>query len=231
MCLPASIATSSALIDFGRPTNSGMTMCGNTTTSRSGSSGSADGIGREGAIPGPWEPSQRECRAKMGSPRPACQAAIRTRPPPRLAKQSVTSARPRPSAGRRTSAAACRRWRSSPRRRCTRDEVGQRRQVVHHVEQHLLEDRAQAARAGLAGQRLAAIARSAGSRISSSTPSMRNIFWYCLISAFFGSTRIWISAASSSSSSVATTGRRPTNSGISPNLIRSSGSVLAQEQR
>src|SRR3989441_6440248 len=39
MCLPASIATSSALIDFGRPTNSGMTMCGNTTTSRSGSSG------------------------------------------------------------------------------------------------------------------------------------------------------------------------------------------------
>ena len=37
---PASIATSSALIDFGRPTNSGMTMCGKTTTSRSGSSGS-----------------------------------------------------------------------------------------------------------------------------------------------------------------------------------------------
>ena len=42
MCLPASIAMSSALIDFGRPTNSGMTMCGNTTTSRSGSSGSAE---------------------------------------------------------------------------------------------------------------------------------------------------------------------------------------------
>src|SRR5665213_2439148 len=40
MCLPASIATSSALIDFGRPTNSGITMCGKTTTSRSGSSGS-----------------------------------------------------------------------------------------------------------------------------------------------------------------------------------------------
>ena len=71
---------------------------------------------------------------------------------------------------------------------------------------------------------LAAIARSAPSRISSSTPSMRNIFWYCLVSAFLGSTRIWISADSSSSSSVATTGRRPTNSGMSPNLIRSSGS-------
>ena len=39
MCLPLSIATSSALIDFGRPTNSGMTMCGNTTTSRSGNKG------------------------------------------------------------------------------------------------------------------------------------------------------------------------------------------------
>ena len=48
---------------------------------------------------------------------------------------------------------------------------------------------------------------------------------YCLMSAFFGSVRIEISAASSSSSSVATTGRRPTNSGIRPNLIRSSGST------
>ena len=35
----ASIAVSIALMDFGRPTNSGITMCGNTTTSRSGSSG------------------------------------------------------------------------------------------------------------------------------------------------------------------------------------------------
>ena len=37
--LPLSIAVSMALIDLGRPTNSGITMCGNTTTSRSGSSG------------------------------------------------------------------------------------------------------------------------------------------------------------------------------------------------
>jgi hypothetical protein len=37
--LPASMAVSIALIDLGRPTNSGITMCGNTTTSRSGSSG------------------------------------------------------------------------------------------------------------------------------------------------------------------------------------------------
>src|SRR5690606_18730282 len=40
MLLPTSIAASSALIDFGLPTNSGITMWGNTTTSRNGSSGS-----------------------------------------------------------------------------------------------------------------------------------------------------------------------------------------------
>src|SRR5687767_16035845 len=40
MLFPDSIAASSALIDFGRPTKSGITMCGKTTTSRSGSSGS-----------------------------------------------------------------------------------------------------------------------------------------------------------------------------------------------
>src|SRR5580765_1603516 len=39
MLLPASMAISIALIDLGRPTKRGMTMCGNTTTSRSGSSG------------------------------------------------------------------------------------------------------------------------------------------------------------------------------------------------
>jgi hypothetical protein len=34
------MAASSALIDLGRPTNSGITICGKTTTSRNGSSGS-----------------------------------------------------------------------------------------------------------------------------------------------------------------------------------------------
>ena len=37
--LSPSIAWSSARIDLSRPTNSGITMCGNTTTSRSGSTG------------------------------------------------------------------------------------------------------------------------------------------------------------------------------------------------
>jgi hypothetical protein len=36
MFLPASMAVSSALMDFGRPTKSGITMWGNTTTSRRG---------------------------------------------------------------------------------------------------------------------------------------------------------------------------------------------------
>ncbi|MNL24028.1 hypothetical protein D3C87_1454460 [compost metagenome] len=45
-----------------------------------------------------------------------------------------------------------------------------------------------------------------------------------MTSAFFGSDRIWISASSSRSSSVARTGRRPMNSGMRPNLTRSSGS-------
>src|SRR5438309_11467694 len=55
MLLPASMAISIALIDFGRPTNSGMTMCGNTTTSRSGSSAywlGADTVSSAMAFPG-----------------------------------------------------------------------------------------------------------------------------------------------------------------------------------
>ena len=57
------------------------------------------------------------------------------------------------------------------------------------------------------------------------TSSISNSRWYCLTSAFFGLVRMSTSAASSRSSSVATTGRRPTNSGIRPNFSRSSGST------
>lgn len=39
ICLSDSMAFSSALMDLGRPTNRGMTICGNTTTSRNGRSG------------------------------------------------------------------------------------------------------------------------------------------------------------------------------------------------
>ena len=57
---------------------------------------------------------------------------------------------------------------------------------------------------------------SASSVKFSFTPSISNRRPYCLISAFFGLVRISISAASSRSSKVATTGRRPINSGYQP---------------
>ena len=68
--------------------------------------------------------------------------------------------------------------------------------------------------------------RKASSRNSISQFSISNMRSYCLVSAFFGSTSIFTSCSSSSSSRVATTGRRPTNSGIRPYLIRSSGSTV-----
>src|SRR6516225_9956967 len=72
---------------------------------------------------------------------------------------------------------------------------------------------------------LRATAPSASSAKVSSMFSISNSRWYCLTSAFFGSVRIFFSEVSSRSSSVATTGRRPTNSGIRPYLSRSSGST------
>ncbi len=67
-----------------------------------------------------------------------------------------------------------------------------------------------------------AIATSAPSVNLRCTPSISNSFWYCRVSAFFGSFRMRTRSCSSSSSSVAMTGRRPMNSGIRPNLSRSS---------
>jgi hypothetical protein len=45
------MAASRALIDFGLPTNNGMTMCGNTTTSLNGNNGSW--MGSEGSNKSP----------------------------------------------------------------------------------------------------------------------------------------------------------------------------------
>ena len=68
-----------------------------------------------------------------------------------------------------------------------------------------------------------ATSSSASSLNSRSTPSSSNNLWYCLVSEFFGSFRIRISAFSSSPSRVTTIGTRPINSGIRPYLIKSSG--------
>ncbi len=71
------------------------------------------------------------------------------------------------------------------------------------------------------------MASSAPRSNSSSTPSIWNIRWYCFTSAFLGSVRICMSADWSSCDTVVTTGRRPMNSGIRPNLCRSSGRTSA----
>jgi hypothetical protein len=64
------------------------------------------------------------------------------------------------------------------------------------------------------------IAESASSASVRSALSISNRRWYCLTKAFLGSVRIFLRTDSSRSSSVATTGRRPTNSGISPHFSR-----------
>ena len=69
-----------------------------------------------------------------------------------------------------------------------------------------------------------AIATRASSVNVSLASSSSNKRWYCLTSAFLGLDKIVTSASSSRSSSVAITGKRPTNSGIKPNFSRSSGS-------
>ena len=72
-----------------------------------------------------------------------------------------------------------------------------------------------------------ATAATASSVNLSRTFSRSKYFWYCFTMAFFGSLRIRTRAGSSRSWSVATTGRRPTNSGMSPYLRRSSGWAIA----
>jgi hypothetical protein len=73
-----------------------------------------------------------------------------------------------------------------------------------------------------------ATASSASSVNSSSTPSISNSLWYCFTRALRGSVRILTRASLSSEVTEATTGNRPMNSGISPNLMRSSGIVSAK---
>ena len=73
-----------------------------------------------------------------------------------------------------------------------------------------------------------AIASSASSVKRSFTFSYSNSFMYWRVMALRGCVRIWTSAGLSSSCSVPMTGRRPTNSGIRPYLIRSCGSSCSR---
>src|SRR5713226_294859 len=144
MLLPASIAISIALIDFGRPTKSGMTMCGKTTTSRSGSSGYW--LGAAGAI-----------SLAMAFPEAEGSAAT-------LGRRAPVQAAPRLEDGSRRSSRArhLRRLGVDEERLALADDgvlvhhdlahVLHGRQIEHDVEQHLFDDRAQSPRAGLSRQ-------------------------------------------------------------------------------
>ena len=74
---------------------------------------------------------------------------------------------------------------------------------------------------------LAMIAKASGKN-SSLVSSIENNFWYCFTKAFFGSVSILISASWFNSFKDETTGILPTNSGIKPYFIRSSGSTLSK---
>src|SRR5882672_2782360 len=145
MLLPASIAISIALIDFGRPTKRGMTMWGNTTTSRSGSSGY-------------WLGAVDTISSAMAFPGEGSKTAL-------LGRNAPLQAGPRSRTARRSSG-------TRHLRRLGVDEKGlafahdgifvhhdlahvlHRRKIEHDVEQHLLEYGAQAARPGLPRQGL-----------------------------------------------------------------------------
>src|SRR6266850_5979359 len=142
---PASIAVSIALIDFGRPTKSGITMWGNTTTSRSGSSGY-------------WLGAVDTISSAMAFPGEGSKTAL-------LGRNAPLQAGPRSRTARRSSG-------TRHLRRLGVDEKGlafahdgifvhhdlahvlHRRKIEHDVEQHLLEYGAQAARPGLPRQGL-----------------------------------------------------------------------------
>src|SRR6516162_3291103 len=76
---------------------------------------------------------------------------------------------------------------------------------------------------------LRAMAPSASSASVRSIDSISNSRWYCFTSAFLGWVRMSLSEGSSRSWSVATTGSRPTNSGIRPYFNRSSGSTSRED--
>src|SRR5688572_15619616 len=132
------IAFSSASIDFCRPTNSGTTMCGNTTMSRSGSSGSA-----LLTLSGPplWVTRDRL-------------ASSSSRKIPMILS-SLAGAR---SGGLRLLLEHEQRLASLFDHLLADHallDVIARGDVVHQVEHHILENRAQTARSRLASERLA----------------------------------------------------------------------------
>src|SRR2546421_12317740 len=137
ICRPASMAASSALMLLGRPTNSGMTMWGKTTTSRSGSRGSWIGSVGNGVMA---DIGILWVLSPIWTGPGAFQPGANSKPSGLLGRFSVHEQR---------------RLAFLDRRLVDHDLVDVRGvgQVEHRVDQRLLQDRAQAARAGLAGER------------------------------------------------------------------------------
>src|SRR5690242_20250621 len=144
MLLPASMAISIALIDFGRPTKSGITMCGKTTTSRSGSSGYWLGVDAFSSA--------------MVFPGDGSKTAL-------LGRNAPLQAAPREDSSPRSSGARHLRRLGVDEKRLAFAHDGvlvyhdladvlHGRKVEHDVQQHLLEDGAQAPSARLPRQRL-----------------------------------------------------------------------------
>src|SRR5213596_772427 len=189
------IASSRARIDFCRPTKSGTTMCGKTMMSRSGRSGTRSPPACGGAT--------RESRFSFRKS---------IRPPFRYA---VSAAFWKRMMGCSLLVTTSSEMRTSLMFGC--DGMSY---ITSSMMFSMMARSPRAPDFRLSASR--AIAERAPSVKRRCTPSISKSFWYCRVSAFFGSFRIRTSAVSSSSSRVAMTGSRPTNSGISPNLSRSS---------
>ena len=96
------------------------------------------------------------------------------------------------------------------------------RYLIHNIKHKLFNDRAQCRAPVFFSSAFSAIASKAPSSIVSSTSSSARSFWYCLIMALRGSRRILTSISFVSACREQMIGRRPRNSGIMPNVRRSS---------
>ena len=178
-------------------------MCGNTTMSRSGSSGTTFGVGL-GPVPLGSSRKDSPCRPLTGVRKPPSGPCSTPAPPlgrglgllleheQRLGPCSITSSL------------------------ITHSSTSSREGMSYISRASRLEDRAQPAGAGLALEGAwRATARSAPSVKRSARPRTRRASGTASPARSSGSVRISISAPRRARSSVATTGSRPTNSGIS----------------
>src|SRR5690606_14574202 len=156
ICLSPDIADSSASMDFSRPTNSGITMCGETTTSRSGKRGNSMVVFINSALRRPYGGKREKhalttqdegaIRKKQGSPG-KCKGA----------RRPLFRSRVRRCLGGRLAVLVNQKWLRGAFDHALVDDhladVLLGRTLVHGIEQHPFQNRAQAASTCLALQR------------------------------------------------------------------------------